>query len=314
MSVYSPVYHAMVSSPTPPSPAAEANAPKDEGFFHHLLDVVNPLQHLPIIGTIYRAVTGEHIGIVEKIAGDTLYGGLWGAVSSIADVAFEGVTGNNMEDTVLAWFKSDSSTAVAGAGLRAPSIVAAQSLPSSELPSLPQDGQVAAATTETFEGTPGKSMQDTGLAGLKGDSSTAVASAKVTAPSIAATQSLPSSELPSLRKVGPIAAATTASFEGATGKSMQDTGFSWLKTDSSTAVASAKVTAPSIVATKSLPSPALPSLLEDGQVGAATQRSDVDALSAALTAKGVSSDIASRALYAYRRSMGLSTPVLASVN
>ena len=52
----------------------------EEGFFHHLLDVINPLQHLPVIGTIYRAITGEHIGAVEKIAGDTLYGGLWGAV------------------------------------------------------------------------------------------------------------------------------------------------------------------------------------------------------------------------------------------
>ncbi len=67
--------------------------------------MVNPLQHLPVIGTIYRAITGEHIGAVEKIAGDTLYGGLWGAVSSVADVAFEGITGKSAEDTVLGWFK-----------------------------------------------------------------------------------------------------------------------------------------------------------------------------------------------------------------
>lgn len=151
MSVYSPEYHAMISSPTPtPSaPAAKADTPQDEGFFHHLLDVVNPLQHLPVIGTIYRAITGEHIGTVEKIAGDTLYGGLWGAVSSIADVAFESVTGKSMEDTVLAWFKSDNNTAVASTKVTAPAIVAAQSLPSSELPSLSQNSQVAAATAES---------------------------------------------------------------------------------------------------------------------------------------------------------------------
>src|SRR6478609_2276170 len=109
MSVYSAEYHAMV--PSPPSAVGQvtstADAPQDEGFFHHLLDVVNPLQHLPVVGTIYRAITGEHLGPVEKIMGDTLYGGLWGAVSSVADVAFEGVTGKSMEDTVLGWFKQD---------------------------------------------------------------------------------------------------------------------------------------------------------------------------------------------------------------
>ena len=123
MSVYSPEYHAMVPSPspaaqtsprqrrkTPPRPRTKAGTKRNqgEGFFHHLLDVINPLQHLPVIGTIYRAITGEHIGAVERIAGDTLYGGLWGAVSSIADVAFEGITGKSAEDTVLSWFKSDS--------------------------------------------------------------------------------------------------------------------------------------------------------------------------------------------------------------
>jgi hypothetical protein len=141
MSVYSPEYHAMVFSPSPPQAAESVTATaartgnQDEGFFHHLLDVVNPLQHLPVIGTIYRAITGEHIGPVEKIAGDTLYGGLWGAVSSIADVALESITGKSAEDTVLGWFKGDSSSQVAK--ITAPNITVAQSLPSSDTPSLP---------------------------------------------------------------------------------------------------------------------------------------------------------------------------------
>src|SRR5215475_9963257 len=113
MSVYSPEYHAMVMSPGPAGTRTDASvsasskpAEQHSGFFHHLLDVINPLQHLPVIGTIYRAITGDHIGPVEKIAGDTLYGGLWGAVSSIADAAFEGITGKSVEDTVVSWFKS----------------------------------------------------------------------------------------------------------------------------------------------------------------------------------------------------------------
>src|SRR5580698_4111685 len=136
MSVYSTEYHAMMSSPSPATEYVTSTATKtgnqDEGFFHHLLDVVNPLQHLPVIGTIYRAITGEHIGPVEKIAGDTLYGGLWGAVSSVADVAFEGIAGKSVEDTVLSWLKGDSGTQVAK--ITAPNIQIAQSLPSSDTP------------------------------------------------------------------------------------------------------------------------------------------------------------------------------------
>jgi len=108
-----------------------------ESFFHHLWDVVNPLQHLPVIGTIYRAITGEHLDPVEKIAGDTLYGGLWGAVSSIADVAFESITGKSFEDTALALFKSDDKIKVASTKVAVPTINANVSLPSADLPALP---------------------------------------------------------------------------------------------------------------------------------------------------------------------------------
>jgi len=145
MSVYSPQYHAMVSSPGPSSAPgrtesvtstaakADSGVKDEEGFFGHLLDVVNPLQHLPIIGTIYRAITGDKMGPVEKIAGDTLYGGMWGAISSIADVVFEGITGKSFEDTALALFKSDSKhTKVA-----ATSISINPSLPTASFPALP---------------------------------------------------------------------------------------------------------------------------------------------------------------------------------
>jgi hypothetical protein len=161
MSVYSAEYHAMVHSPaTPASPASNveqvtvAGAKPDdtakaggehEGFFHHLLDVINPLQHLPIIGTIYRAITGEHIGPVEKVMGDTLYGGLWGAVSSFADVAFEGITGKSAEDTVLGWFSHGSGPRLASVKVGAPAISPATSLPSADLPALPS--MLAASAT-----------------------------------------------------------------------------------------------------------------------------------------------------------------------
>jgi hypothetical protein len=101
-----PQTQAQVSAAAPAAPAASSS-----GFsFHDFLSIINPLQHLPVIGTLYRAVTGDTIGTPEKIAGDTLYGGLWGAVASIADAAFEKITGKDVGDTVLALFtgKHDS--------------------------------------------------------------------------------------------------------------------------------------------------------------------------------------------------------------
>jgi hypothetical protein len=93
--------------------------------FHDLIDVINPLQHLPVVGTLYRAITGEHIGTIEKIAGDALYGGLWGAVSSVADTAFEAVTGKNFGSTVLALLTGGDAEKIAPA----PVAVAAAAIP-----------------------------------------------------------------------------------------------------------------------------------------------------------------------------------------
>jgi hypothetical protein len=82
---------------------------------HNILGIVNPLQHLPVVGTLYRAITGDKIGVPEKIAGDALYGGLWGAVSAVADTAFEAATGKDFGSTVMARVFGDhsSSNAVA---------------------------------------------------------------------------------------------------------------------------------------------------------------------------------------------------------
>jgi hypothetical protein len=93
--------------------------------FHNLLSIINPLEHLPIIGTIYRAITGTHIGVPERIAGDALYGGLWGAVSGAADAAFEAITGKDFGSTILALFTGHHDKAVAS-NKTAPAVPAQQ--------------------------------------------------------------------------------------------------------------------------------------------------------------------------------------------
>jgi len=82
--------------------AARNRAEAPDSTFEDLLDIVNPLQHLPVVGTLYRAISGDKIGALPKIAGDALYGGLWGAVSALADTAFAAITGRDFGSTVLA--------------------------------------------------------------------------------------------------------------------------------------------------------------------------------------------------------------------
>ena len=79
------------------------NTPAHHFSFDDFLDIVNPLQHLPIIGTVYRAITHDKIDTPEKIIGDTLYGGIMGLASSVADALFEKATGHNFGDTILAF-------------------------------------------------------------------------------------------------------------------------------------------------------------------------------------------------------------------
>jgi len=150
MSLHIPQYYPKASSPSyvraesvtvtatkAPDAAAPEKGKQEESFFHHVLDVINPLQHLPIIGTIYRAITGDKMGPVEKIMGDTLYGGMWGAITSVADVAFEGLTGKSFEDTALSLFKSGGGHRVATTKIAPTPIAVNASLPSADAPSLP---------------------------------------------------------------------------------------------------------------------------------------------------------------------------------
>jgi hypothetical protein len=100
------------------TPSAQTQQTSSSGgfSFHDILNIVNPLQHLPVISTIYRAVTGDKINDFEKVAGDTLYGGVVGFVSSMADTIFEAVTGKDFGDTVLGLITGDDDkTGVANA-------------------------------------------------------------------------------------------------------------------------------------------------------------------------------------------------------
>ncbi|HYD66608.1 hypothetical protein [Azospirillum sp.] len=63
--------------------------------FGDLLDAVNPLQHLPVVSSIYRETSGDNIGLPARLAGGFLFGGPMGLLGSAALALFEGITGDS---------------------------------------------------------------------------------------------------------------------------------------------------------------------------------------------------------------------------
>lgn len=74
-----------------PGPAAHAFAPfGDDGLtFADLLDVVNPLQHVPLLGGLYRRLTGDALSPAARVLGGALFGGPIGAIAAAATAAIE---------------------------------------------------------------------------------------------------------------------------------------------------------------------------------------------------------------------------------
>lgn len=105
---------------TPPAAQRKASAEPEETLadrmsvgFDDLLDVVNPLQQLPVVGSVYREATGESISIPARLAGGFLFGGLPGLIGSAAMVAFEEVTGDSVLGHIGSLLEDGTETAVA---------------------------------------------------------------------------------------------------------------------------------------------------------------------------------------------------------
>lgn len=74
-----------------------------EGFsFSAFLDIVNPLQHIPVVNSIYRAVTGDTIENGSRIIGGALFGGPIGLVASIINGIVDEETGKDIGSHALA--------------------------------------------------------------------------------------------------------------------------------------------------------------------------------------------------------------------
>jgi hypothetical protein len=101
------------ASPPAPAPSTAANAHRFG--FHELLSALNPLQYLPVVGTIYRAATGDVIPDAVRYTGSMIASGLLGGpiglLSNIALTIGEKATGVDPEKIAAGLFHKASPVA-----------------------------------------------------------------------------------------------------------------------------------------------------------------------------------------------------------
>ncbi len=92
--------------------------------FGDIVDVINPLQHLPVVSAVYRWLTGDEISPAARMAGAALYGGPVGFAFAIANLAVEDTSGRDLGGHAVALlFEGDNGAeptdlaAAAGPGL-----------------------------------------------------------------------------------------------------------------------------------------------------------------------------------------------------
>lgn len=93
---------------TDPAPAPAGNSAAEPFGFFDLLDMVNPLQHIPIVSTLYRNITGDEIKPVARIIGGTVFGGPAGGAMSLANVIIEEETGKDITGNVIALVQGEA--------------------------------------------------------------------------------------------------------------------------------------------------------------------------------------------------------------
>jgi len=77
----------------------------EDGFtFGDLLDIINPLQHIPIISTIYREITGDEIAALPRVIGGGLFGGLVGLGASTVNMIFDEASGKDLGEHIYTAF------------------------------------------------------------------------------------------------------------------------------------------------------------------------------------------------------------------
>lgn len=99
------------SAPSFKQALADTGSPapaKTAGSFGDFLDMINPLQHIPILNMVYRELTGDTIGEAAQIVGGALFGGPLGAVAGTANAIVQHQTGKSLAGATVAALNGES--------------------------------------------------------------------------------------------------------------------------------------------------------------------------------------------------------------
>lgn len=154
-----------------------AQAAKEDLTFSDLIDLINPLQHIPGVSQVYRAMTGDTIKPAVKVAGGMLFGGPAGMLIGAGSAVMEGMLGDpiaRVADAVLGTNSARTHVAAAQAAEQPAAQVAdasppapPQALPGSgtqvaALADAPQDGPRAVPSPVKDAGTPPTAASNAG--------------------------------------------------------------------------------------------------------------------------------------------------------
>lgn len=93
--------------------------PEIEGGLSALLDIVNPLQHIPGVSSVYRAATGDDISAAGRVFGGLLFGGPVGLVLGIGSTIVAEATGGDPIQQALGSLLGTSGNASAATASKA---------------------------------------------------------------------------------------------------------------------------------------------------------------------------------------------------
>lgn len=89
-----------------PIPATAIKKEAQGPSFADLIDIINPLQHIPVVGTLYRKITGDEISPPARVIGAAVFGGPIGGALALADEAIRAETGTGLGEKALAYAAS----------------------------------------------------------------------------------------------------------------------------------------------------------------------------------------------------------------
>ncbi|HEY9041931.1 MAG TPA: hypothetical protein VIN66_07080 [Rheinheimera sp.] len=85
-----------------------------------VVDMINPLQHIPLVSQYYREWTGDDMGYVSQVAGGALWGGGVGVATSFLNLGLTSIMGKSPSDYIHQFLSADDTVVAAATAVSKP--------------------------------------------------------------------------------------------------------------------------------------------------------------------------------------------------